>query len=84
MRPTATSGRASALSPSASPKGLKGRPNIKPSKPSGMDNVTEQNWKRRFRGKVTPRVTVEDQVVKVAVPEGSRFKGHEPFLLQAW
>ena len=31
---------------------------------------------------MTPRVSVEDQVVKVAVPEGSRFKGHEPFLVQ--
>jgi hypothetical protein len=68
-------------------KGLKGRPNILPSKPSGMDNATEpanpgKKGKRRFRGKVTPRVTVEDHVVKVAVPEGSRFKGYEPFLVQ--
>jgi len=68
-------------------KGLKGRPNIQPSKPSGMDNATEpanpgKKGKRRFRGKVTPRVTVEDHVVKVAVPEGSRFKGYEPFLVQ--
>jgi hypothetical protein len=68
-------------------KGLKGRPNIKPSTPSGMDNATEppkpaKKEKRRFRGKVTPRVKVEDLVVKVAVPEGSRFKGHEPFLVQ--
>src|SRR5450432_463745 len=52
-----------------------------------MDNATEppkpaKKGKRRFRGKVTPRVKVEDQVVKVAVPEGSRFKGHEPFLVQ--
>ena len=65
-------------------KGLKGRPMIKP---SGMDDATEplkpaNKGKRRFRGKVTPRVKVEDQVVKVAVPEGSRFKGHEPFLVQ--
>jgi hypothetical protein len=65
-------------------KGLKGRPTIKP---SGMDNATEpakpaKKEKRRFRGKVTPRVKVEDQVVKVAVAEGSRFKGHEPFLVQ--
>jgi hypothetical protein len=35
------------------------------------------------RGKVTPRVIIEDRVVKAAaVPEGSRFKGHEPFLVQ--
>jgi hypothetical protein len=64
-------------------KGLKGRPTIKP---SGMDKGTEPakpgKGKRRFRGKVTPRVSVEDQVVKVAVPDGSRFKGHEPFLVQ--
>src|SRR6202162_4795360 len=64
-------------------KGLKGRPTIKP---SGMDKGTEPpkpgQGKRRFRGKVTPRVSVEHQVVKVAVPDGSRFKGHEPFLVQ--
>ncbi len=65
-------------------KGLKGRPSIKP---SGMDKATEpakpaQKEKRRFRGKVRPRVIVADQVVKAAVPEGSRFKGYEPFLVQ--
>ena len=68
-------------------KGLKGRPDIKPSKPSGMDNATEppkpgKKEKRRFRGKVAPRVSIENQVVKVTVPEGSRFKGYEPFLVQ--
>ncbi len=68
-------------------KGLKGRPTIKPSKPSGMDNATNplksaKKEKRRFRGKVTPRVKIEDQVVKATVPEGSRFKGYEPFLVQ--
>jgi hypothetical protein len=52
-----------------------------------MDDATEplkpaNKAKRRFRGIVTPRVKVADQVVKVAVPEGSRFKGHEPFLVQ--
>jgi hypothetical protein len=66
-------------------KGLKGRPTIKP---SGMDKGTEpakpaQQEKPRRRGKVTPRVIIEDRVVKAAaVPEGSRFKGHEPFLVQ--
>ena len=66
-------------------KGLKGRPTIKP---SGMDKGTEpakpaKPEKPRRRGKVTPRVSIEDRVVKAtAVPEGSRFKGHEPFLVQ--
>jgi hypothetical protein len=65
-------------------KGLKGRPNLKP---SGMDKGTEpakptRKEKRRGRGQVTPRVNIEDQVVKAAVPPGSRFKGHEPFLVQ--
>src|ERR1700733_4086818 len=65
-------------------KGLKGRPTIKP---SGMDKGTEpprpvKKEKRRFRGKVTPRVSSADQVVKVAVPEGSCFKCYEPFLVQ--
>jgi hypothetical protein len=65
-------------------KGLKGRPTIKP---SGMDKATEpaksaKQATRRFRGKVTPRVRIEDHVVKAAVPAGSVFKGHEPFLVQ--
>lgn len=65
-------------------KGLKGRPSIKP---GGMDKATEPSKQapkeeRRFRGKVAPRVSVADQVVQVGVPEGSRFKGYEPFLVQ--
>ena len=65
-------------------KGPKGRPAIKP---SGMDQATEppkpaRKGKRRFRGKVTPPVIIEDQVIKATVPPGSRFKGHEPFLVQ--
>jgi hypothetical protein len=65
-------------------KGLKGRPTIKP---SGMDKGTEpprqaQKGKRRGRGQVTPRVNVEDQVIKAVAPPGSRFKGHERFLVQ--
>ena len=65
-------------------KGLKGRPNIKP---SGLDKGTGpvkrgSAEKRRGRGKVTPRVKVEDQVVKADVPPGSVFKGYKPFLVQ--
>src|SRR5689334_2250895 len=66
-------------------KGLKSRPAIKP---SGMDKATEpvkptDQTKRRLRGKVTPRVVIDDQVIKAAaVPAGSCFKGHEPFLVQ--
>jgi Transposase IS66 family len=65
-------------------KGLKGRPNIKP---SGMDKGTApaqptQNEKRPGRGKVTPRVGVEEKIVTTVVPPGSRFKGYEPFLVQ--
>jgi hypothetical protein len=65
-------------------KGLKGRPKIKP---SGMDKGTEpvkrsKDIKRPGRGKVTPRVQVENEVIRVEIPPGSIFKGHEPFLVQ--
>jgi Transposase IS66 family len=65
-------------------KGLKGRPRIGP---SGMEKGTEPPKsgplaKRRGRGKVAPRVTIEEQVVNAPVPPGSRFKGYEPFLVQ--
>ena len=65
-------------------KGLKGRPDIKA---SGMDkragpSKPARRKKQRGRGKVTPRVTVDDRVVKATIPEGAVFKGHEPFLVQ--
>jgi AraC-like DNA-binding protein len=65
-------------------KGLKGRPVIKP---SGMEDATEpkrqgKRGKRRGRGKVVPRVAVEDKVIRVTVPEGSQFKGYEPYQVQ--
>ena len=65
-------------------KGLKGRPNIKP---SGMEKGTaapkpQKQEKPAGRGKVTPRVKVEEQVIRIEVPAGSIFKGHESFLVQ--
>jgi hypothetical protein len=65
-------------------KGLKGRPNIKP---SGMEQTTEPKrggkaGKRRRRGKVTPRVAPEIEVIRAEHPPGSTFKGYEPYHVQ--
>ena len=65
-------------------KSLSGRPRIKP---SGMDNASEAKRpgklaRRRRRGKIVPRVAVEDRMIKAQVPPGSRFKGYESFVVQ--
>src|SRR3954469_700061 len=65
-------------------KGLKGRPAIKP---SGMEQATEPKLPRdragrRGRGKVVPRVAVEERVLRATVPPGSRFQGYQDFLVQ--
>ena len=64
-------------------KGLKGRP---PIKPSGMEKGTTptggKRERHRGRGKATPRVSVEDEILKADVPVGSRFKGYEEFVVQ--
>ena len=65
-------------------KGLNGRPRIKPSgmEPAREPNPPGKHRKRRRRGKLTPRVAIEDRVIKVQVPPGSRFKGYETYVVQ--
>ena len=66
-------------------KGLKGRPAIKP---SGMEKASEtkppvaKGGKRSGGGKTAKLVIDEERIVAVAVPAGSRCKGHESFVVQ--
>jgi hypothetical protein len=66
-------------------KGLKGRPKLRP---SGMDKATDPQRegdkakrKRRHRGAKRLAFT-EEQVIRAAVPPGSRFKGYETTVVQ--
>src|SRR5215213_4812016 len=63
-------------------KGLKGRPALKP---SGMEQGTEPKPSRDRlggRGKVVPRVAVEERILGATVPPGPRFRGYQDFLVQ--
>ena len=69
-------------------KGLKGRPDIKPGTPSGMERASRptlppSDKPRRGSGdKTAKRVIHEERIVTVAVPPGSRFKGYEDVVVQ--
>jgi hypothetical protein len=71
-------------------KGGPGRPNIKPSKPSGMDKATDPKspptagGEPRPKGDKTAKLAIdEERIVKVtAPPDGSRFKGCTSFIVQ--
>jgi hypothetical protein len=65
-------------------KELNGRPRLKPSKPSGMEEASspKRTGKRRRGRSHQARVAVEDQVIAAAVPAGSRFKGYESYVVQ--
>ena len=67
-------------------KGLKGRPDIRP---SGMEQGSKSppdppaGLRRGGGGNKTSRRTIhEDRVVKADVPPGSRFKGYQTFVVQ--
>ena len=66
-------------------KGLKGPPSLKPSGMEQASQVKPLGGDRKHRGRGAARVgraAVEDRVVRVEVPAGSRFKGHASYLIQ--
>jgi hypothetical protein len=66
-------------------KGLKGRPDIRPSgmEPGDKTPSGPSSGPRRGGGNKTARRTIhEDRVIQAAVPAGSRFKGYQSFVVQ--
>lgn len=72
-------------------KGLNGKPDIKPSKPSGMEQQAsprsgkgKKRNKVRRRGSKNNKLSVDEtRIIKPAtVPEGSRFKGYQTSVVQ--
>jgi len=67
---------------------LKGLPPRPPFRPSGMEKATQpsgsgQSRTRGKRGRGAKRLTIShEQIVRAAVPAGSRFKGYEDVLVQ--
>jgi hypothetical protein len=66
-------------------KGLKGRPDIRPSgmEPGDKAPAGPSSGPRRGGGNKTARRTIhEDRVIPATVPAGSRFKGYQNFVVQ--
>ena len=66
-------------------KGLKGRPDIRPSgmEPGDKAPASPSSGPRRGGGNKTARRTIhEDRVIPATVPAGSRFKGYQNFVVQ--
>jgi hypothetical protein len=71
-------------------KGGKGRPDIKPSKPSGMERAsgpdadTRGPGRRRGRGAKNAELVINEEriVAAASAPPGSRFKGYTDFVVQ--
>ena len=53
-------------------KGLKGRPQLKPSVMEEASEPKPPSPPKGHRGPVTPRVAVDDQVIAATAPPGSR------------
>jgi hypothetical protein len=69
-------------------KGLKGRPDIKPGSPSGMEKASRPGVppgkppRRGGGNKTAKRIIHEERIIEVVAPPGSRFKGYEDFVVQ--